>query len=301
MRIGGDTTSEWTSARFRPGQPGVRGARPEATPEQVAREVPGTSRGHSAQVPGTSPVDDLQVPGTSRGEDSQVPGTSAVEGGRKPGGGAKAGGELTDKERDQVARLRARDAEVRAHEAAHAAAAGAFGGGASYTYATGPDGNRYAVGGEVPVRISSGSTPEEAIRNAAQIRAAALAPAEPSGQDQAVAAEAAAMEASARMELAARRTAETEAAMAPRRDEESTPVRPSESRTSAPGETNDVTAAAAEAQRRPEPAQDVRPTPDPEAIMQKLEQEQMASRGSWRHMHMSSGCGSCAAAISSYS
>ena len=110
--------------------------------------------------------------------------------------------DLDDKEKAVVMRLQQRDAEVRAHEAAHAAAAGMLGGGASYDYVTGPDGRQYAVGGEVPVRISSGSTPEEAIRNAQQVRAAALAPAEPSGQDRAVAAQAAAMEAAARAELA---------------------------------------------------------------------------------------------------
>ncbi|HEY0715108.1 MAG TPA: putative metalloprotease CJM1_0395 family protein, partial [Polyangia bacterium] len=105
---------------------------------------------------------------------------------------------LTKEQEAEVEALRQRDAEVRAHEAAHMAAAGAMGGGASFDYQVGPDGRHYAVGGEVPVRTGHASSPEEAIRNAAQLRAAALAPAQPSAQDRAVAAEAAAMEAAAR-------------------------------------------------------------------------------------------------------
>jgi len=122
------------------------------------------------------------------------------------GAGRKAeDGKSRPEDEAKIEQLRRRDAEVRAHEAAHAAAAGSFGGGASFSYETGPDGKQYAVGGEVPVRMMGGRTPEEAIRNAAQVRAAALAPANPSAQDRAVAAEAAAMEAAARAELAEKR------------------------------------------------------------------------------------------------
>jgi hypothetical protein len=116
-------------------------------------------------------------------------------------------GELSDDDRQVVERLRARDAEVRAHEAAHQAAAGALGGGASFEYRIGPDGRPYAVGGHVPVRIAPGRTPEETIRNAQQIRAAATAPGDPSPQDLAVAAAAADMEFRARAQLAQRAAA----------------------------------------------------------------------------------------------
>jgi hypothetical protein len=111
--------------------------------------------------------------------------------------------QLTEDQQDEVRRLAARDAEVRAHEAAHQAAAGAAGGGASFTYVTGPDGKQYADGGEVPVELAAGRTPEETIRNAQRVRAAALAPADPSSQDLAVAAAAAALEAAARAEISA--------------------------------------------------------------------------------------------------
>lgn len=114
----------------------------------------------------------------------------------------------------EVQELAERDRQVRAHEAAHQAAAGSLGGAASFTYETGPDGKSYAVGGEVPVDMSGGRTPEETATRAAQIRAAALAPADPSPQDLAVAAEATAMEAAARQELARQQLAALRSAAA---------------------------------------------------------------------------------------
>lgn len=74
---------------------------------------------------------------------------------------------------------------------------------ASYTYQAGPDGNRYAVGGEVTIDTSPVSgNPEATIQKALQIQTAALAPADPSVQDRAVAASALQMAMAARMELA---------------------------------------------------------------------------------------------------
>ena len=102
----------------------------------------------------------------------------------------------------QVQELKQIEREVIAHEAAHMAAAGALGGGVSYTYTAGPDGKRYITGGEVPIQIQPGSTPEETLRNMQQVQRAALAPADPSGQDRQVAAQAAAMAAQARSEIA---------------------------------------------------------------------------------------------------
>ena len=83
-----------------------------------------------------------------------------------------------------------------------AAGGGMITSGASYTYQKGPDGVNYAVAGEVGIDTSAGKTPEETIDRAQRIRAAALAPADPSGQDRAVAAKATQMEQAARMELA---------------------------------------------------------------------------------------------------
>ncbi|WP_406849983.1 putative metalloprotease CJM1_0395 family protein [Chromobacterium phragmitis] len=107
---------------------------------------------------------------------------------------------LNDAQKQEVEDLRTRDIDVRRHEAAHQAAGGALAGAASFTYQQGPDGKQYAIGGEVPIQISQGGTPQETIRNAQTVRAAALAPSDPSGQDRAVAAEAAQMEQQARMQ-----------------------------------------------------------------------------------------------------
>lgn len=115
--------------------------------------------------------------------------------------------QLTPDELKQLDRLKARDRAVRAHEQAHQAAAGGLAtGGASYTYQRGPDGVNYAIGGEVSISLREGRTPEETITNAQTIRAAALAPADPSPQDRAVAAAAGQIEARARVELATQAT-----------------------------------------------------------------------------------------------
>lgn len=124
-------------------------------------------------------------------------------------GGSGAGeGEYSPEEEQVIAKLKARDAEVRAHEAAHIAAGGGLvSGSANYTYQTGPDGRQYAVGGEVSIDISAESgDPEATIRKMQRVRTAAMAPGDPSGQDFAVAAAAAQIEAEARAELAESRS-----------------------------------------------------------------------------------------------
>ncbi len=106
-------------------------------------------------------------------------------------------------EAEEIRELQARDREVRAHEAAHAAAGGAYAGAPSYTYSNGPDGTSYASGGEVSIDISPvPGDPQATLMKAQQVRAAAMAPAEPSAQDMQVAQKAQAMAAAARMELA---------------------------------------------------------------------------------------------------
>ena len=109
--------------------------------------------------------------------------------------------ELSEDEKQLVQDLRARDAEVKTHEAAHQAAGGGMTGAASYTYQQGPDGRMYAIGGEVSISIPSGSTPQESMRNAQQAIAAAMAPADPSGQDFAVASSAMVMLMKAQQQL----------------------------------------------------------------------------------------------------
>jgi len=111
--------------------------------------------------------------------------------------------ELDTADRRRVDELKSTDRTVRAHEAAHVAVGGSLvTSGASFSFETGPDGKRYAVAGEVSIDTSKGRTPEETLARAQQVRAAALAPADPSGQDRAVAAAASQMAADARAEIA---------------------------------------------------------------------------------------------------
>ncbi len=117
----------------------------------------------------------------------------------KPKG--KDGEPLTDEEVEQVKELKYRDQEVRVHEQAHQSRAGQYGSAPSYEYQTGPDGNRYAVGGEVQIDTSEEDTPQKTIEKMETVRAAALAPQEPSSQDRKVAAEALQKENEARREL----------------------------------------------------------------------------------------------------
>lgn len=130
------------------------------------------------------------------------PGEAQGEVQGKPQGNAQG---LSEADLRRVEQLKQRDREVRAHEMAHVAAgAGVVTSGASYSFETGPDGRRYAVGGEVGINVSPGRTPEETLSRAEKIRSAALAPADPSGQDRQIAARAASMAAEARVELATR-------------------------------------------------------------------------------------------------
>jgi hypothetical protein len=156
---------------------------------------------------GTGAARDSDKPGAAR--DSDKPGTA----GQKAGESAKGTGtqNLTEDQLKQLEGLRKRDKEVRAHEAAHQAAAGGLArGGATFSYQRGPDGQLYAIGGEVNIDTSPVSgNPEATLRKAQTIAAAALAPAEPSGQDRQVAAQAARLAAQAQAELSASQSQES--------------------------------------------------------------------------------------------
>jgi hypothetical protein len=101
-----------------------------------------------------------------------------------------------------LTQLKARDSHVRDHEAAHiAAGSGYVRGGASFSYQKGPDGRSYAVGGEVGIDTSPlHGKPKETAAKMVAVRAAALAPSDPSAADLAVAAAASLAEARARAE-----------------------------------------------------------------------------------------------------
>jgi len=111
--------------------------------------------------------------------------------------------ELNTKEQARVNELQQRDTEVKAHEQAHLSAAGSIAtSGASFTYTKGPDGRRYATGGEVSIDTSAvAGDPAATLAKADAIKRAALAPASPSAQDQKVAASATTMSNKAQTEL----------------------------------------------------------------------------------------------------
>ena len=113
-----------------------------------------------------------------------------------------SGEEVPAQEEKEVHQLKKKDREVRAHEMAHVAAgAGVIRGGAHYNYQTGPDGKRYAVGGHVNIDTSAEKRPQETIKKMQLVKKAALAPAQPSNTDRAIAAKAAITEAKAKAQL----------------------------------------------------------------------------------------------------
>ncbi|UJJ30627.1 putative metalloprotease CJM1_0395 family protein [Halopseudomonas maritima] len=129
---------------------------------------------------------------------------------------SKAEAELALAEQQEMSELAARDREVRAHEQAHVAVGGQYAGTASYSYERGPDGRQYAVAGEVPISTSPVSgDPQATIDKMEQVRRAALAPAEPSSADRAIAAQAAQLIAQARAELATAEADDSVATAAP--------------------------------------------------------------------------------------
>jgi hypothetical protein len=160
------------------GDPGEPGERPAilAAPTESARPV---------EAAGTA----TEAGPLSRGEEPEKP--------------SDGGEDLTEEEEKQVRDLKQRDQEVRAHEEAHAAVGGSYASAPKYEFTQGPDGKRYAVGGEVQIDTSAvAENPEATIRKMDVVIRAALAPAEPSSQDMAVARQAQQTRDRARAELA---------------------------------------------------------------------------------------------------
>lgn len=112
--------------------------------------------------------------------------------------------------------LKQRDQEVKAHEQAHASVGGSLTSSPTYTYQKGPDGVRYAVGGEVQIDVSPvNGDPQATLDKMQLVQRAALAPAEPSAQDRQVAAQASQQAAQAQADIQqqqrAQATAESDA------------------------------------------------------------------------------------------
>ena len=123
-------------------------------------------------------------------------------------------------QQQQITELASRDREVRSHEQAHTAVGGSYAGAPTYSFKRGPDGQAYAVGGEVSIDVSPiPNDPAATLRKMEVVQQAALAPAEPSAQDLRVAAQAQVLAAQARSELAALQREEVAAAAAERKAE----------------------------------------------------------------------------------
>lgn len=106
-------------------------------------------------------------------------------------------------EQRKLDELKKRDAEVRAHEQAHANVGGDLAASPSYEFQLGPDGRQYAVGGEVNIDLAVvPGDPQATIVKMQKVKAAALAPADPSAADRRVAAEATQRVLQAQAELA---------------------------------------------------------------------------------------------------
>lgn len=161
-------------------------------PEPATRPLGSAEAGDARQTEQAAPD---AIPEATKAE--------AVEQNGASGQGALDPSGLTPEELRLVQRLSQRDREVRAHEQAHVAAGGQYvTSGPSYDYQTGPDGRRYAIGGEVGIDTSPiPGDPEATVEKARVLIRAALAPMNPSSQDLRVAASARSMEVEASAEL----------------------------------------------------------------------------------------------------
>ncbi|THB76700.1 MAG: SprA-related family protein [Desulfobacteraceae bacterium] len=145
-----------------------------------------TEEGKSAPGPANSPQ---ETSGFSAGSDgSPPPDPSTDPSGDKQNRAIATPNDtsgLTDAEKQLLEQLKQADTEVRQHEMAHVAAGGALiTSGANFTFKKGPDGNNYAVAGEVSIDTSEvPGDPEATLAKMRQVKTAALAPASPSPQD----------------------------------------------------------------------------------------------------------------------
>lgn len=223
------TPPAFTNINPYPGNPAVDLARRENLKRDIIEPVTQAERGaaekgvisedksrnHNASN-GYTYSDDIKNRGTElkqaiegRGEESsgreQQGENSGQQGGQNQNGRQDSPSEQRQQaaEQREIAELKKRDAEVRAHEQAHASVGGELAGSPSYSYQTGPDGQKYAVGGEVNIDLAEvPGDPQATIIKLQQVKAAALAPTDPSSTDQQIAAEASRRIVEAQIELA---------------------------------------------------------------------------------------------------
>ncbi|WP_339413060.1 putative metalloprotease CJM1_0395 family protein [Pseudomonas sp. EA_35y_Pfl2_R5] len=203
MQIGGATSYPAPAATLLPARPLASNISPDVSPD--------ITRAAQAPITAAQPLADERS-ASAREEADKSTDTSA-----SPNKAKSREGEPSPQqqrlEQLEITKLVSRDQEVRTHEQAHAAVGGRYAGAPSYTYERGPDGKRYAVGGEVGIDTSPiPNDPEATLRKMEVVIRAALAPAEPSAQDRQVAAQAQAQMAEARAQLAQQQRSEADAA-----------------------------------------------------------------------------------------
>ena len=177
------------------------GATGDPPPKRLEPGTPQPAGDSSSRLPEDRVTLSGRQPSTER---TDKPGSPAGESGKEPKPGEKTtpdGKSLEDPQiKAQIDRLKQIEEKVKAHEAAHKAVGGNLASSASYSFTQGPDGRSYITGGEVQIDMSDGKTPQETVSRMQQVIRAALAPADPSGQDRAVAAQAASRMAEAQQE-----------------------------------------------------------------------------------------------------
>ena len=199
---GAPDSREIRTEHFEPGQTAPAARTRDANGARTAQAA-GSVEARSAERTFAGSAEASPESGSRAEQDAASSSGSAASRKGEAAAGRDPAQSLTEEEKLAVRELKARDAEVRAHEQAHIGASGGLSsGGATFQHERGPDGRMYAVAGEVQIDTSKESDPDATIAKAQKIRSAALAPAQPSGQDRQVAAQAAQMEAAARQEKA---------------------------------------------------------------------------------------------------
>lgn len=178
-------------------EPGVAFSRSEPWRNQAGNSAASgyTRKDAMGQRPSASTASAGAVPPSGQSSDTASPAVEVPDTEKKqpaPDSVKKPSGEFLSKSEMALLReLQKADQAVKAHEMAHLAAAGGYAkGGATFSYQRGPDGQNYAIGGEVQVDTGKEATPEATIQKMQVVRQAALAPVDPSPQDQRVAAHA---------------------------------------------------------------------------------------------------------------
>lgn len=195
------------------------GARQEAEPALYTRQGLATSDPVSNEAVNEASSNEVGTGKTAETDASEKNGATSEtdeQAAAQPSTKNVAGKELTAEQQEELLQLQSRDQEVRVHEQQHASVGGQHTGSPSYEYETGPDGKQYVVEGSVSVNLSPvAGDPAATIDKMRQVKAAALAPAQPSSADKNAAAAAEALIAQATAELMQANQPSTE-------DEEST-------------------------------------------------------------------------------